>query len=110
MGTRLVRQRLEPREHSSVRQYVFSSCLPLSTRQGDNENITTTAVQRMKTGPYFALALIVVTGEAFAGSPLSMTQDCFIASGGTAAGYNLRCKGLPISEGEAAERYLNLFT
>jgi hypothetical protein len=30
MGTRLVRQRLEPREHSSVRQYVFSSCLPLS--------------------------------------------------------------------------------
>ena len=28
MGTRLVRQRLEPREHSSVRQYGFLSRLP----------------------------------------------------------------------------------
>jgi hypothetical protein len=62
----------------------------------------------MKTGPYFALALIAATGEAFAGSPLPMAQDCCSAAGGTAAAYNFRCKGLPISEAEGAERYLNL--
>ena len=87
------------------------------TRQGDNENITTTAVQRMKTGPYFALALILIvaTGEAFGGSPVPhkksasfFAQDCFIAAGGTAGAYNLRCKGHPITTAEGGERYSNL--
>jgi hypothetical protein len=77
----------------------------------------------MKTGTYFALALIVASGEAFAGSPApyngsasTVTKtvfqpfalDCFIAAGGLATTYNLRCKGHQISEKEAAARYLDL--
>jgi hypothetical protein len=77
----------------------------------------------MKTPTYFALALIVASGEAFAGSPAPnngsastvittvaqpFERDCFIAAGGFAAAYNLRCKGHKISEAEAAARYLDL--
>src|SRR5438093_5180686 len=68
----------------------------------------------MKNSFYFALALIVATGEAFAGSPVAdyksppFVLDCFIAAGGTAAAYNLRCKRVPISDAEAARRYLDL--
>ena len=68
----------------------------------------------MKISSYFALALIVAIGEAFAASPVpdsrsaAFALNCFIAAGGTAAAYNLRCKGLPISEAEAAMRYLDL--
>src|SRR5436309_3344233 len=77
----------------------------------------------MKTGTYFALALIVATGEAVAGSPAPyngsdstvittvvqpFARDCFIAAGGSAAASNLRCKGHKITEAEAAARYLDL--
>jgi hypothetical protein len=66
----------------------------------------------MKYGAYFALALIAATCEASAGSRQSsapfFSVDCFIAAGGTAAAYNLRCKGHPITAAEGGERYSNL--
>jgi hypothetical protein len=68
----------------------------------------------MKYGIYFALALIVATCEASAGSPASPSSaplfsvECFIAAGGTAGAYNLHCKGHPITAAEAGERYSNL--
>lgn len=68
----------------------------------------------MSYGIYFALALIVATCEAFAGSAAPHSSapvfsvDCFIAAGGTAAAYNLRCKGHPITAAEAGERYSDL--
>ncbi len=68
----------------------------------------------MKYGTYFSLALIVATCEASAGSPAPHSSapffsvDCFIAAGGTAAAYNHRCKGHPITAAEAGERYSNL--
>jgi hypothetical protein len=68
----------------------------------------------MKYGIYFALALIVATCEVFAGSPAPHSSapffslDCFIAAGGTAVAYNLRCQGHPITAAEAGERYSNL--
>jgi hypothetical protein len=63
--------------------------------------------------------LIIVTNETFAGSLIAPASDhgagkpqsfglgCFIAAGGTAAGYNLLCNG-HISEANAAARYLDL--
>ena len=77
----------------------------------------------MKSRTYFALAIIVASGEAFAGSPAPyngrastaittgfqpLALDCFIAAGGSAAAYNLRCKGYKITEAEAAAHYLDL--
>ena len=77
----------------------------------------------MKSRTYFALAIIVASGGAFAGSPAPyngrasivittglqpLALDCFIAAGGSAAAYNLRCKGHKITEAEAAAHYLDL--
>jgi hypothetical protein len=68
----------------------------------------------MKYGTYFAFALIVATCEASAGSPAPHSSapffsvDCFIAAGGTAAAYNHRCKGHPITAAEGGERHSKL--
>jgi hypothetical protein len=73
---------------------------------------------------YLALGLIVATAEAFAGSPATYSGGastpkieasadfalgCFVAAGGSAPLYNVRCAGhRKISEAEAAVRYLDL--
>jgi hypothetical protein len=66
-----------------------------------------------ETGTYFALALIVASGEAFAGSPAPyngsastvittvaqpFARDCFIAAGGLAAAYNRRCESIGFNQ------------
>jgi hypothetical protein len=59
----------------------------------------------MKNRIYFALALIVATGEAFAGS---LRWTASLLREGRRRLITVAAKGLPISEAEAAARYLDL--
>src|SRR5947209_4146858 len=62
-GACLVRQRLTSREHSPVRQYVFSSCLPRSIDARGERLTASHAVKRGRRYRYYvSAALITLTG------------------------------------------------
>ena len=61
-----MRQRLTSREHSSVRQYVFSSCLPRSTRSREGRYLLrTNLVEEDPAKLWGHYLLLVAVEEAF---------------------------------------------
>ena len=67
-GACLVRQRLTSREHSSVRQYVFSSCLPRST-SWSYRPATSRLTTRHRSSPHMDRCL--GTAQCVPGTPCS---------------------------------------